>query len=127
MSHSPGRPAKPDGQKRKQLHISLYAEDIDRLDQLTDNRSDFVRQCIQETWIKQKEEEEVTLTVSLPKWVVREALQFVEEHLSAEETAVVEKLVKRILTPPERRHPPLVRANGHEQGYAPVRDIITTN
>ena len=81
MSHSPGRPAKPDGQKRKQLHISLYAEDIDRLDQLTDNRSDFVRQCIQESWEKQKEEEEVTLAIRLPKWVVREALHLVEDTL----------------------------------------------
>jgi len=114
MSHSPGRPAKPDGQKRKQLHISLYAEDIDRLDQLTDNRSDFVRQCIQESWTKQKEAENVTLTLSLPKWVVREAMDFVEEHLSPEENAVVQKLVKRLLTISEQQPPPIVRANGYE-------------
>lgn len=98
MSHSPGRPAKPDGQKRKQLHISLYTEDIDRLDQLTGNRSDFVRQCIQESWTKQKEEDDVTLAITLPKWLVREALQLAEEKLSPEETAVVQKLVKRLFT-----------------------------
>ncbi|MEZ4730935.1 MAG: hypothetical protein R3E79_27760 [Caldilineaceae bacterium] len=97
MSHSPGRPAKPDGQKRKQLHISLYTEDLDRLDQLADNRSDFVRQCISESWAK-KTEEDVTLSITLPRWVVREALQFVEENLSPEETIVVEKLVKRLFT-----------------------------
>lgn len=97
MSHSPGRPAKPDGQKRKQLHISLYSEDIDRLDQLADNRSDFVRQCISESWAK-KTEEDVTLSITLPRWVVREALQFVEENLSPEETVVVQKLVKRLFT-----------------------------
>jgi len=97
MSHSPGRPVKPDGQKRKQLHISLYSEDIDRLDQLADNRSDFVRQCISESWAK-KTEEDVTLSITLPRWVVREALQFVEENLSPEETVVVQKLVKRLFT-----------------------------
>lgn len=126
MSHSPGRPAKPDGQKRKQLHISLYTEDIDRLDQLTDNRSDFVRQCIQESWTKQKEAENVTLTLSLPKWVVREAMQFVEENLSPEESAVVQKLVKRMLTIQEQPPAPITRANGQETAYN-VRELITTN
>ncbi len=113
MSHSPGRPVKPDGQKRKQLHISLYTEDIDRLDQLTDNRSDFVRQCIQESWTKQKEAESVTLTLNLPKRVVQEAMNFVEEHLSPEESAVVQKLVKRLLITPEQQPTPIARANGH--------------
>ena len=127
MSHSPGRPAKPDGQKRKQLHISLYAEDIDRLDQLTDNRSDFVRQCIQESWEKQKEEEEVTLAIRLPKWVVREAMQLVEDTLSAEENAVVQTFVKRLLTTKEHNPVTMVRANGHEQAYATVHDLINTN
>ncbi|MCE7980551.1 MAG: hypothetical protein DYG89_05110 [Caldilinea sp. CFX5] len=117
MSHSPGRPAKPDGQKRKQLHISLYAEDIDRLDQLTDNRSDFVRQCIQESWTKQKEAESVTVTLSLPKWVVREALQFVEENLSPEESALVQKLVKRLLASPEQQPTPIALINGHEATF----------
>lgn len=126
MSHSPGRPAKPDGQKRKQLHISLYTEDIDRLDQLTDNRSDFVRQCIQESWTKQKEAENVTLTLSLPKWVVRAAMQFVEENLSPEEGAVVQKLVKRMLTIQEQPPAPITRANGQETAYN-VRELITTN
>lgn len=123
MSHSPGRPVKPDGQKRKQLHISLYAEDIDRLDQLTDNRSDFVRQCIQESWTKQKEAENVTVTLSLPKWVVREALDFVEEHLSPEENAVVQKLVKRLVTISEQQPTRIARTNGHETTYG-ARELI---
>jgi hypothetical protein len=97
MTHSPGRPAKPDGQKRKQLHISLYAEDIDRLDQLTDNRSDFLRQCISESWTK-KEEEPITLSITLPPWLVREALALVEERLSPEETVVMQKLVRKLVT-----------------------------
>lgn len=97
MSHSPGRPVKPDGQKRKQLHISLYGEDIDRLDRLTDNRSDFVRQCIHEAWVKH-EEEDITFSITLPKSFVREALQVVESRLSAEETAVIQKLVQRFVT-----------------------------
>jgi hypothetical protein len=127
MSHSPGRPAKPDGQKRKQLHISLYAEDIDRLDQLTDNRSDFVRQCIHESWTKQKEKDDVTLAISLPRWAVSEMLQLVEENLSAEEVAVVQKLVKRVLSNQEHRQPPLVPTNGHDTTYATVRKISSTN
>lgn len=97
MSHSPGRPVKPDGQKRKQLHISLYSEDIDHLDQLTDNRSDFLRHCITESWQKQ-EEEDVTVSLTLPKWVVREMLHFVEETLTPEETTVVQKLMKRLMS-----------------------------
>jgi len=126
MSHSPGRPAKPDGQKRKQLHISLYTEDIDRLDQLTDNRSDFVRQCIQESWTKQKEAESVTLTLSLPKWVVSEAMHFVEENLSPEESAVVQKLVKRLLTVQEQQPAPIARANGRETAYG-MRELTLPN
>jgi len=126
MSHSPGRPAKPDGQKRKQLHISLYAEDIDRLDQLTDNRSDFVRQCIQESWTKQKEAETVTLTLNLPKWVVQEALHFVEENLSPEENAVVQKLVKRLLTVAEQPSATIACVNGHE-ATSRMRERIPTN
>lgn len=100
MSHSPGRPAKPDGQKRKQLHISLYTEDIDRLDQLTDNRSDFVRQCITESWSKQKEDNDVMISFCVPQWLVREALQLVEDRLSPEETLVIQKLVRRLVTQP---------------------------
>ena len=48
--HSPGRPPKPDGKKRRQLHFSLYEEDITRLETLTDNRSEFIRQCIAQSW-----------------------------------------------------------------------------
>ncbi len=100
MSHSPGRPLKPDGQKRKQLHISLYTEDIDRLDQLTDNRSDFMRQCISEAWAK-RTDPGVTLSITLPQSTVREMLQFVEDRLSPEEVGVVHKLVKQVVNPAE--------------------------
>ncbi|MEZ4861120.1 MAG: hypothetical protein R3C14_07435 [Caldilineaceae bacterium] len=98
MSHAPGRPAKPDGQKRKQLHISLYTEDIDRLDQLTDNRSDFIRQCISEAWTKQQEEA-MTFAVTLPHGVMRELFGLVEETLTPEEVMVVQKLVGRLINP----------------------------
>lgn len=74
-----GRPAKPDQKKRQQLHISLYAEDLERLDQLTDNRSEFLRQCISKAWEEQADDE-ATLSISLPKSLVRE-LQKVAEQL----------------------------------------------
>ena len=64
-----GRPAKPERKKRQQLHISLYVEDLERLDQLTDNRSEFLRQCIAKAW---EEECGGEVTVTLPKSLVRE-------------------------------------------------------
>ncbi len=97
MTHSPGRPIKPEGQKRKQLHISLYAEDIERLDQLTDNRSDFVRQCISEAWAK-RTDPGMTVSITLPQSTVSELLQFVEDRLSPEEMGVVQKVVKSLVT-----------------------------
>ncbi|MBX3012045.1 MAG: hypothetical protein KF832_11090 [Caldilineaceae bacterium] len=97
MSHSPGRPVKPDGQKRKQLHISLYGEDIDRLDQLTDNRSEFVRQSISQAWTKHAEED-ITFSISLPKSLVHEAFQVMEKRLSPEENEVLKKLMQRFVT-----------------------------
>lgn len=77
-SHKAGRPAKPARKKRQQLHISLYAEDIERLDQLTDNRSEFLRQCIAKAW-EEQDDREVTLSVTLPKSLARELLQSAEE------------------------------------------------
>lgn len=72
-----GRPAKPAQKKRQQLHISLYAEDIERLDRLTDNRSEFLRQCIARAWEEQMESE-ATLAVALPKSFVRQMRKVVE-------------------------------------------------
>ena len=44
---------------------------LDRLDQLTDNRSEFLRQCIAKAWEEQADSEE-TLSITLPKSLVRE-------------------------------------------------------
>jgi hypothetical protein len=65
-SHKPGRPAKPVSKRRQQLHISLYPDDIERLDRLTSNRSEFIRQCIAKAWAE-KTDGEVTLRVTLPR------------------------------------------------------------
>ena len=65
-SHKAGRPTKSDQNKRQQLHISLYADDLERLDHLTDNRSEFLRQCIAKAWEEQAEAEAtVSITVLL--------------------------------------------------------------
>lgn len=76
--HKAGRPAKPDQKKRQQLHISLYAEDLERLDRLTDNRSEFLRQCIAKAWEEQADSE-ATLSIALPKSLVRELRKIVEQ------------------------------------------------
>jgi metal-responsive CopG/Arc/MetJ family transcriptional regulator len=77
-SHRAGRPIKPDGKKRQQLHISLYVEDLERLDQLTDNRSEFLRQCIANAW-EEKRGGEVTVSVTLPKSLVRDLRKVAEQ------------------------------------------------
>lgn len=77
-SHKAGRPAKPDQKKRQQLHISLYAEDLERLDRLTDNRSEFLRQCIAKAWEEQADSE-ATLSVALPKSLVLELRKIVDQ------------------------------------------------
>jgi hypothetical protein len=74
VSHKAGRPAKPARKKRQQLHISLYAEDLERLDQLTDNRSEFLRECIAKAW-EEKRGDEVTLSVTLSRSLARELLK----------------------------------------------------
>ena len=78
VSHKAGRPAKPEQKKRQQLHISLYAEDLERLDQLTDNRSEFLRQCIAKAWEEQADDEAV-LSIALPKSLVKELRKIVEQ------------------------------------------------
>ena len=77
-SQKAGRPAKPDQKKRQQLHISLYAEDLERLDRLTDNRSEFLRQCIAKAWEEQADGE-ATLSINLPKSLVQELRKIVEQ------------------------------------------------
>lgn len=73
--HKAGRPAKPARKKRQQLHVSLYAEDLERLDQLTDNRSEFLRECIAKAWEEKCGADEVTFSVTLPRSVARELLK----------------------------------------------------
>lgn len=96
MTATPGRPTKPDGKKRKQLHLSLYTEDIERLDQLTNNRSEFVRQLIEEAWHRQMESE-VAVHVTLPAGLVRELMRLADDHLSPQEMHVAQRLVKRLM------------------------------
>lgn len=95
MSLSAGRPTKPDGQKRKQLHLSLYAEDIERLDQLTDNRSEFVRKLIEEAWHK-RSDGAVKLEVTVPGGIVHELVQATAAYLSPQEALVIHKLLRRL-------------------------------
>ncbi|HRW06811.1 MAG TPA: hypothetical protein P5121_17025 [Caldilineaceae bacterium] len=95
MTATPGRPTKPDGKKRKQLHLSLYTEDIERLDQLTNNRSEFVRQLIEDAW-QQKMASEVKLSITVPPGLLRELIQLADQHLSAQEKHVAQRLIKRL-------------------------------
>jgi hypothetical protein len=71
VRHKAGRPVKPDQKKRQQLHISLYADDLERLDRLTDNRSEFLRQCIAKAWEEQAEAE-ATVSITVPKSLARQ-------------------------------------------------------
>jgi len=95
MSLSAGRPPKPAGEKRKQLHLSLYAEDIERLDQLTDNRSEFVRKLIEDAWHKQADGD-IKLEVTVPGSIVREVVEATEAYLSPQEALVIHKLLRRL-------------------------------
>jgi metal-responsive CopG/Arc/MetJ family transcriptional regulator len=94
-SHRAGRPAKPDQKKRQQLHISLYAEDLERLDQLTDNRSEFLRQCIAKAWEEQVEGE-AAMSVSLPKSLVRELRKIVDQLEPRHQIPSYRSLIARI-------------------------------
>ena len=83
--HRAGRPSKPEQKKRQQLHISLYAEDIERLDRLSDNRSEFIRQCIAKAW-EEKVGGEATLSVTVPVSLVqhlRKIIEHMEQHNQA--------------------------------------------
>jgi metal-responsive CopG/Arc/MetJ family transcriptional regulator len=94
-SQKAGRPAKPDQKKRQQLHISLYAEDLERLDRLTDNRSEFLRQCIARAWEEQADGE-ATLSIALPKSLVRELQKIVEQLEPRRQVMSYRTLVARL-------------------------------
>jgi hypothetical protein len=93
--HRAGRPAKPDQEKRQQLHISLYAEDIARLDRLTDNRSEFLRQCIAKAW-EERTREEATRSIALPESLVRELRKLVEQLEPHHQVATYQTLAARL-------------------------------
>jgi hypothetical protein len=93
--HKAGRPTKPDQKKRQQLHISLYAEDLERLDRLTDNRSEFLRQCINKAWEEQVEGE-ATLSITLPKSVVRSLRKVLDEQEPRHQTPSYRMLAARL-------------------------------
>ncbi len=94
-SHKAGRPAKPDRKKRQQLHISLYAEDLERLDQLTDNRSEFIRECIAKAW-EEKCGGEVTLSITLSRALARDLLKEAKE---AKQLAACDPVIPSYRTP----------------------------
>jgi metal-responsive CopG/Arc/MetJ family transcriptional regulator len=94
-SHRAGRPAKPEQKKRQQLHISLYAEDLERLDRLTDNRSEFLRQCIAKAWEEQADGE-ATMSVSLPRSLVRELRKVVDQLEPRNVSAVHRTLITHV-------------------------------
>jgi metal-responsive CopG/Arc/MetJ family transcriptional regulator len=94
-SQKAGRPAKPDQKKRQQLHISLYAEDLERLDRLTDNRSEFLRQCIAKAWEEQVDDE-ATLSINLPKSLVRELRKIAEQLEPRNQVTSYRTLVTRL-------------------------------
>jgi len=93
--HKAGRPAKLDQNKRQQLHISLYADDLERLDLLTDNRSEFLRQCIAKAW-EERMEGEATLSVTLPKSLVQEVRKIVEQLEPRHEVPSYRRLIARL-------------------------------
>jgi hypothetical protein len=94
--HKPGRPAKPASKKRQQLHISLYPEDIERLDQLTDNRSEFLRQCISRAW-EEKCGGDVSVMVTVPKWFLRGLQKTAAQRLPSEHASAVQTLIEQIV------------------------------
>src|SRR3954464_7120390 len=77
-SNKAGRPVKPNQNKRQKLHVSLYAEDLERLDYLTNNRSEFLRQCIAKAW-EEHVEGEATMSVTMPKSLMRELRRLVDQ------------------------------------------------
>jgi hypothetical protein len=94
--HKAGRPSKPASKRRQQLHISLYPEDIERLDELTKNRSEFLRHCINKAW-EEKHVGEVTVTLTLPKWLLQGVVKTAEARLPADQLDTFYSLVGQIV------------------------------
>lgn len=99
--HRAGRPSKPASKRRQQLHISLYPEDIERLDELADNRSEFLRHCINKAW-EEKHMGEVTVTLTLPKWLLQGVLKTAEERLTPDQMGTFQSLVGEITASQDR-------------------------
>ena len=95
-SNTVGRPPKATKQKRQQLQFSLYSEDIERLEQLTDNRSEFIRQCIAKAWAEEYSKEEC-ITISVPKWLLEELFIKIKPSLPARHAALLQTLVDGLL------------------------------
>jgi len=93
-THKAGRPNKANRDKRQQLHVSLYAEDLERLDYLTNNRSEFLRQCIAKAWAE-RVESEVTVPVNMPRSLVRELRRLVEQLEPRREPSPFQRLAAR--------------------------------
>lgn len=85
-----GRPAKPEEEKRIATTISLYAGDKDRLDQLTDNRSEFVRQAIDRAWSEQQTD---MVTVRIPRFLLDGLLASADQRLDSGQAAALRALV----------------------------------
>jgi metal-responsive CopG/Arc/MetJ family transcriptional regulator len=97
MSSQPvGRPPKSEQQRRQQLQISLYSDDIERLGQLTENRSEFIRQCIAQSWAE-KYGAEQTITLTLPKRLVAELATVLQQRLPPDRAALLSTLVDELL------------------------------
>lgn len=94
-AHNPGRPPKQAAKKRQQLHFSMYDEDIQRLEELTDNRSEFIRQCIAKAW-SEKHDGDQTLTLNVPTWLIRELLLLIKQRTPPSRAAIVEALVEEL-------------------------------
>ena len=88
-----GRPLKSERQRRRQLQFSLYSEDIERLEELTDNRSEFIRDCIAKAW-EQKFDGEQTITITIPRWLVQEILHLLKERLGPGRADLVAALIE---------------------------------
>jgi metal-responsive CopG/Arc/MetJ family transcriptional regulator len=101
---SAGRPAKASRERRQQLQFSLYAEDVERLEQLTDNRSEFVRQCIARAW-SEKHDGDQSITITIPKWLIREMLELLRRRMPPSRAALVQALVEELLFPSGEQEP----------------------
>lgn len=85
-----GRPTKPEDEKRIATAISLYASDRERLDQLTDNRSEFVRQAIERAW---SERQGAVVTLRIPRTLLDGLLTTADQRLEPDQAGALRALV----------------------------------